>query len=398
MIVKNSDSGNASLRGDNYKVRICYLGTYDKQRPRNRNIISGFKENNIDVVECHYSPWGEIEDKGTLRGPFRRLLILVRFLIAYPYLAFRYLLTGTHDAVIVGYLGHLDMFLARPLASLRRKHVIFDAFISLYDTVVNDRKLSRPDGFIGRLCFFIDKTACRMADIVLLDTNAHIEYFVKTFNIPGEKFRRVFVGADESQFYPISQCHPPSASQPFRVLFYGQFIPLHGIEYIVRAAKLLEQDSVEFTIIGKGQEYNKIRKLSDDLGIKNIRWIDWVESHKLVHYINEADVVLGIFGDSEKARRVIPNKAFQTIACKRPLITGDSPAARELFQDGENVLLCQMGNPDAIAASILRLRDNEDFRLKVAINGYNTFLSTCNINAIGKEVKILVEEEWFGKD
>jgi glycosyltransferase involved in cell wall biosynthesis len=300
----------------------------------------------------------------------------------------------------------------------RRKPLIFDAFLSLYDTVVNDRKLSSPNGLIGRLCFFIDRTACRMADIVLLDTNAHIEYFVKTFQLPREKFMRVFVGADELQFYPkgfsderLPISPPPLtgggegegerrrfSEETLKVLFYGQFIPLHGIDYIVRAAKILEQDNVEFTIIGKGQEYNKIRNLTDELGVKNIKWIDWVEFHKLVDYINEADVVLGIFGDSEKARRVIPNKAFQSIACKRPLITGDSPAAREIFRDGENALLCRMGDPMAIATSIRLLKDNEYLRTKLGVNGYYLYQSRCNIEAIGKEMRRIFDTIMAIKD
>ena len=403
-------------------MRISYFGTYDRNRPRNRNIINGLKKNNIDVIECHYSLWGDIEDKSSLRGPLQKIHIFIRFLVAYPYLTLRYLLIGYHDAVIVGYLGHIDIFVAKPLTMLRRKPLIFDAFLSLYDTVVNDRKLSRPDRFIGRLSFFIDRTACRMADIVLLDTNAHIDYFVKTFKIPREKFRRVFVGADETQFYPKERkenetptslqltkdnenvaptfmvgnlwgINPHATAETLNVLFYGQFIPLHGIEYIVRAAKILEYDKVEFTIIGIGQEYNRIRNLADELKIKNIRWIDWVKFHKLVAYINEADIVLGIFGNSDKARRVIPNKAFQTIACKKPFITGDSPAARELFKDRENAVLCQMGDPTAIATSICLLRDNEDLRKGIAVNGYNTYLSLCNTDAVGKDVKRIINGE-----
>lgn len=374
-------------------MRVCYFGTYDRNRPRNRNIIEGLKKNKIEVMECHYSPWGEVEDKNEIRGILKRFIVLFSFLVAYPYLIIRYFLIMPHDAIIVGYLGHIDMFIARPLASLRRKPLIFDAFLSLYDTVVNDRKLSSADGLMGKLCFFIDRTACRMADIVLLDTNSHIDYFVNTFHLPRDKFRRVLVGADESQFYPVEKFQIPEKpqkwvvkSQIFKVLFYGQFIPLHGIEYIVRAAKILEHDNVEFTIIGIGQEYSRIRKIADELKVKNIRWIDWVKYHELVNYINEADVVLGIFGDSDKARRVIPNKAFQTIACKRPIITGDSPAARELFKDGENALLCRMGDPEAIATSIRLLRDNKDLRIKIGVNGYNTYLSTGNIEAIGKQV------------
>ncbi|OGW42637.1 MAG: hypothetical protein A2132_01670 [Nitrospirae bacterium RBG_16_43_11] len=374
------------MGGDDYIVRVCYFGTYDRNRPRNRNIIKGLKANKIEVIECHYSPWGEVEDKTVLQGVLNKFAVLVHFLFAYSYLIFRYIFIGHHDAIIVGYLGHIDVFVARPLATLRGKPIVFDALLSLYDTVVNDRKLSGPNGFIGRLSFFIDRTACRMADVVVLDTDAHIDYFVRTFQLPRDKFRRVLVGADESQFYPTTQLRNQLTSQRLKVLFYGQFIPLHGIEFIVRAAKILEKDNVEFTIIGNGQEYKKIRDMADVMNVWNINWIDWIEYNRLVNYINEADIVLGIFGGSDKAKRVIPNKVFQAIACKKPIITGDSPAARELFRDGENALLCHVGDPRAIAESIGLLRDNENLRIKIGFNGYNTYLSQCNIEAIGNQM------------
>ncbi len=52
---------------------------------------------------------------------------------------------------------------------------------------------------------------------------------------------------------------------------------------------------------------------------------------------------------------MIPNKAFQAIACGTPLVTADTPAARELLVDGESALLVPPGDPRALAAAIRRL-------------------------------------------
>ncbi|MBI4716143.1 MAG: hypothetical protein HY760_09460, partial [Nitrospirae bacterium] len=175
---------------DSNPMRICYFGTYDRTRPRNRILMEGIRKSGVEVMERHFSPWGGVEDKSQM-GRLRRLWAVVLFVWGYLLLPLRYLRSSSHDAVVVGYLGHFDMFLARPLASLRGKPLIFDAFLSLYNTVIEDRKLFRPGSLPARFLFWLDRTACRMADRVLLDTEAHIEYFVKTFRLPREKFHRV---------------------------------------------------------------------------------------------------------------------------------------------------------------------------------------------------------------
>ena len=123
----------------------------------------------------------------------------------------------------------------------------------------------------------------------------------------------------------------------------------------------------------------------------NINWIDWVKYEELPKYINGADVCLGIFGDTEKATRVIPNKAFQIIASGKPLITGDSPAARELFRNKETAVLCKMASAEAVADAILLLKQDNCLRDKIAQAGHILFKDTCNTKAIGKELSGLLE-------
>ena len=75
----------------------------------------------------------------------------------------------------------------------------------------------------------------------------------------------------------------------------------------------------------------------------------WIEYELLPAEIQRAGCSLGIFGTGGKARRVIPNKAFQAIACAAPLVTADTPAARELLVDEESALLVPPGDAEALA-------------------------------------------------
>ena len=54
---------------------------------------------------------------------------------------------------------------------------------------------------------------------------------------------------------------------------------------------------------------------------------------------------------------MVPNKIYDALACGRPAVTADSAGARELLHDGEQALLVPPGDGAALAAALLRLRD-----------------------------------------
>lgn len=337
--------------------RIVFWGTYDSGKPRTRILLRGLRESGIEVIECHTELWKGVEDKSRIEGWPSRLRTVARWLLCYPRLILRYLHLPCHDAVVIGYLGHLDVLILWPFAKIRRVPVAWDAFLSLYDTMVEDRKM------IGRfhpIAIFLkgwEWLACRAADLVVLDTQAHADYFALTFHIPPSKLAAVFVGAELEIFSPQPQRAPQqSTERDLTVLFYGQFIPLHGIDTIIRAAQSLKCDPVQWILIGQGQTEPEIRRLLDSQPLPKLQWISWIPYRQLSEWIERADVCLGIFGASAKAGRVIPNKVFQILASGKPLITRDSPAIRELLApDASGICLVPPEDPEALAEAICRI-------------------------------------------
>jgi glycosyltransferase involved in cell wall biosynthesis len=344
-------------------LRVVVWGTYDLGKPRTPIFLKGLRRHGVLVHECHANVWKGVDDKSLVKGFGTRVKLALRWLTAYPRLVYRYLRLPPHDAVLICYLGQLDVLLIWPLARLRRVPIVWDAFLSLYDTVVNDRQLVRSTHPLAYLLYAWEWLACRAADRIIVDTHAHGDYFAQTFNVAREKFDRVLVGADDTLFAPAdnSQDHR-SAKQntPFTVLFYGQFIPLHGIRYIVQAAELCRGRNVRWLLIGRGQQAPEIRALIKQLALDNLTWTEWVPYPELAQYIENADCCLGIFGVSDKARRVIPNKAYQVLAVGRPLITMDSPAARELLDEVQAITLVPAADPQAIADAVLRMAETRD--------------------------------------
>ena len=65
--------------------------------------------------------------------------------------------------------------------------------------------------------------------------------------------------------------------------------------------------------------------------------------------IREAHLCLGIFGVTPKALRVIPCKVYDSLAVGRPVVTADTPGARELLEDGRTAVLVPPGDAAALA-------------------------------------------------
>jgi glycosyltransferase involved in cell wall biosynthesis len=356
-------------------MKVLFISGREPAYMRNAVILKGLREAGVEVIECT-SPSASY---------FHRFPdILKKFILN----------REDYDVIFVGYFGQP---LVPICAKLSSKPLIFDAFLSAYDTMCFDRKKFTPNSTQGKFFYWLDKHSCELSNKVFLDTNAHIDYFVKTFGLDRNKFSRIFVGADESVFYP-RKCE--KNDDVFRVFYYTTFHPLHGVEYIIKAAKKLEMhDDIMFRIIGGGMEYNKIENLVRELNIKNIEFINkmpYQEFYKnLPLEIANSDLCLGgPFSNIDKGKRVISEKTFEFIAMGKPVIVGDSFGNRELFENRRNALMVEHANSDALASAILELKEDEDLRSHIADEGYRTFKDTCTSSAIGKEIFNVVSESF----
>jgi glycosyltransferase involved in cell wall biosynthesis len=336
--------------------RLAVWGTYDTGKPRVRMLIEAAQRLDPGLVAVNRNPWAGVEDKSQVRGIFAWLRLIFSWIASYPILIYSYLRLPRHDVVIVPYLGNLDVLLLWPFARLRGARICWDMFISLYDTVVEDRQMLAQRGWLARLLHWTESLSVRAADLVLMDTQEHAHYVAGLYKAPLGKIQAAWVGAETNLF---AKTPLPARQGPVQVLFYGQFIPLHGLDTLVTAIAQIQAQAaspeLHFTIIGSGQESARIDQLITEQGLRNIERIAWVDYAELPARIADADICLGIFAEDGKVQRVIPNKAFQILAVGRPLITSDSPAMRELVQPGEAIRLTRPGDPASLAEQLMAL-------------------------------------------
>jgi glycosyltransferase involved in cell wall biosynthesis len=244
---------------------------------------------------------------------------------------------------------------------------------------VGDRARFRPGSLPARTLAAIDRRALRSADLVVADTEASADDLARRGRIPHKQVAVCFVGAEERVFRPGWQ-----RRDPFVALFVGKLIPLHGLDTVLEAARLVPE--VQFRVIGSGQQQSALADRPC-----NVDWTPWIEYERLPEELHAAGCALGIFGTSAKAGRVIPNKAFQALACGTPLITGDTPAASELLADGVSALLVSPGDPKALASAVRRLAGDADLAERIGGRGLAIYQEYASEDVLGARWRTLLE-------
>ncbi len=351
-------------------MRVLYFGTYERHYPRNAQVISSLRGAGVIVGERHVPVWERERHKFS-----PDLRTVGRAIIAEARLALGPSLDG--DVVVVGYPGHLDVLAAKRVAGGRP--VVFNPLVSLEDTMIGDRRLVDSRSPVAAAIRRIDRIAFRNSDLVVADTAAHARYFVDRFRLPEDRLGVCFVGAEDRLFGP-----GPRNRGTFDVLFVGKLIPLHGVETILAAAALCPD--IQFRFVGSGQLDGLLPTRPP-----NVLWKPWIEYQQLPDLYRSAGCALGIFGTSDKAARVIPNKVFHALATASPLITADTPAARELLEHGRDALLVPPGDPEALAAAVRQLATDPDLRGEIAARARETYAAHASEEVLGRRWRSLLE-------
>lgn len=323
---------NFSNFGNPKNIKVLYLSTYNPNYTRTAYLLSLLKKMKIkyQTIMPGYSK-------------FRYLKVLFNLIK----------LQKNFDIIFVAFEGHKIL----PFIKLfSKKPIIFDAFISIYDTLCFDRKIFRPESLVGRLLKNYDKFLFKISDFILLDTKTHMDYFIKEFKVPKNKISYLYVGCNKKLFKPIKI---KRKTDNFIVFWYGNTPQLQGIDIILKAAKILEREK-DICFHFAGPIKKKYYELVNKLDLKNVRYTEWIPYKDLPKEIATADLCLGgHFSSVNKAKRVIPGKVFQFIAMGKPIIIGDNPATRELFTDSQKTIFCKMNDEKALAETILLFKNSQ---------------------------------------
>lgn len=336
-------------------MRAVAFGTYDPDKsPRIQVLAEGLAGNGYEVTVCN-APVGfdSTVRVAMLRRPWRLLRLIPRLMASWVRLWVRGRRLRGAEIVLVGWIGSLDVRLARRL--FPGSFLILDQLTTLEETAV-DRRITRHS--VLRVLRSVDFAAQRAAGLVCVDTQEHLAE-VPAFAQP--KAVDVWVGAPESWFRKPTVTTGP----PLKVVFFGQYTPLQGAPVIGEALACLDGDPrIRVTMIGVGQELEATQAAARDA--PNVQWLGWLCPDDLRAAVFTHDVCLGIFGTGRKALRVVPNKVFQGAAAGCAIVTSGTVPQRRALADA--AMYVPPGDSGALAAALRQLADSpeEVERLRLA--------------------------------
>jgi glycosyltransferase involved in cell wall biosynthesis len=327
---------------------VIAFGTYDAARhPRVAVLVDGLRAHGVKVTELN-RPLGlsTAERVRMLQQPWRLPVLAGRLLRCWAGLvadSVRQRRTeGRPGAVLVGYLGHFDVLLARLLYP--RSTVVLDHLVFAGDTAA-DRG---AEGLRVRLLAGLDRLAVSCADVVVTDTEEHRRMLPDP-----DKGMVVLVGAPDAWRAVGVRATAEAAAGVLSVVFFGLYTPLQGAPVIAEAVRgaVAAGAPLRVTMVGSGQELPRVRDIL--ARTPGVTWHDWVEPDELPTLVADHQACLGIFSDTPKGVRVVPNKVYQGLAAGCVVVTSDTPPQRRAV--GQHVELVPAADPGALADRLAEL-------------------------------------------
>jgi len=240
------------------------------------------------------------------------------------------------------------------------------------------------------LIFALERLGLRLPDLLIAENESYGGYLQNKYDLPQKRFRYVTHGADDRVFFPVQGDLPTDV---FRVSYHGTYLPSHGLDVILGAARLLQQHcDVRFEFYGVGPDQQRITALARQYRLLNTRFHGHVPHAELFDGLTRSHVVLGVFGLTRQSLMTVQNKLWEGLAMARAVVSGESSTVREALMDREEIYLIERGKPEALANAILELKSDNDLRDRIARQGHQRFLRANSVAAIGAKTAKILEE------
>ena len=260
------------------------------------------------------------------------------------------------------------------LSRIWRRPAVFEVR-DLWPESALDTGVLQP-GRLADLLYKIEARAYRRARWVNVLTPAFEKILIEKKDVSPDKISMIPNGADLDMMIP----GPRDGAVRQRLGLEGKFVVsyfgAHGranrVGQLLDVAEKLQHThtDVRIMLVGDGMEKPGVVADAKRRGLDNVVFVDAVPKQQVCDYINASDVCTAVLMRNDTFKTVYPNKVFDYMCCKKPIIIGIDGVARKLVEDAGAGLYAEPENPDAFTRALLELKNDSGRMAQMGEDGY----------------------------
>lgn len=178
----------------------------------------------------------------------------------------------------------------------------------------------------------------------------------------------------------------------FKVVYFGAMGLANGMEYIIDAIKLLNNDpEIEFMFLGSGFMENALVKRCENENIKHTTFYGKMPMDRLSEIVNLADVSLVTFTNLPILATNSPNKLFDSLSAGKPIIVNSPGWTKKMVEEHRCGIYVDPTKPKDLMDGILHLKNNEDLTKEFGINARKLAENTYDKSILCEKFTTMVD-------
>ncbi|VVB69885.1 D-inositol-3-phosphate glycosyltransferase [uncultured archaeon] len=224
----------------------------------------------------------------------------------------------------------------------------------------------------------LELQACREADAIITVSN-YTKKKLESFGIPYYKITVIYNSVPIPSEEPFKQ-------KTNKVLFAGRLTVQKGVEFFLKAAKLVleKKHDVQFLIAGKGELLPKLIELTFDLGIEeSVSFLGFVDQNEIKEVYKQCDIF--VMPSVSEPFGIV---ALESMAQKTPIIISKTSGVAEV---AKTAIRIDFWDTEKMAASILSALTYQELREEMAERGFKE-LRNYTWDDAGRDTKKIYEQ------
>lgn len=318
---------------------------------KGRFIVTEKDGPNIVVKRCHVS---ESYNKSFVGRFWAYLSFVLSATFAGLFVKKPDIIICTSPPLTVGLTGWI-------LSRFKRVPMIFEVRDLWPESAIDTGVLTNR--WLIRMSYWLESKSYKLASWINVLTPAFEKALIEKKNVRPDRISMIPNGADLDIFKPGELNNWVREKYNLKDKFVVTYVGAHGranalMQLVNAAEKLRDNPDIRIMLVGDGMEKPMLKEEAQKRDLENIVFVDAVPKEKIVDYVVASNICTAVLKKVDTFKTVYPNKVFDYMSAKRPVILAIDGVARELIGDAKAGLYVEPENPQAFVEAVLKLKEN----------------------------------------